>query len=180
MSCDLSRQIGENLIVPPGVKTVDAYGHLVIPGGVDANTNLQAPQKGMRPADDWYHGTRAAISGGTTTISQSLPNAPSTSAGGSLYSSSTALCNGSVSQLTMCWWSPGTVCCWCLTSGRRRLSREPAATSLCTWTSHAGTTGCWRRWRRWSKIKVGCERLHFLSLHSPLSPTKNIVYFRIQ
>ncbi|XP_075891291.1 dihydropyrimidinase-related protein 2 [Nelusetta ayraudi] len=62
------RQIGENLIVPPGVKTVDAYGHLVIPGGVDANTNLQAPQKGMRPADDWYHGTRAAVSGGTTTI----------------------------------------------------------------------------------------------------------------
>lgn len=53
---------------------MDAYGHLVIPGGVDANTNLQAPQKGMRPADDWYHGTRAAISGGTTTISQSPPH----------------------------------------------------------------------------------------------------------
>lgn len=80
-SCDLSRQIGENLIVPPGVKTVDAYGHLVIPGGVDANTNLQAPQKGMRPADDWYHGTRAAVSGGTTTISQSLPISPSTLSG---------------------------------------------------------------------------------------------------
>lgn len=57
------------------MKTVDAYGHLVIPGGVDANTNLQAPQKGLRPADDWYHGTRAAVSGGTTTISQFLLNA---------------------------------------------------------------------------------------------------------
>lgn len=54
---------------------MDAYGHLVIPGGVDANTNLQAPQKGLRPADDWYHGTRAAVSGGTTTISQFLLNA---------------------------------------------------------------------------------------------------------
>ncbi|XP_068610729.1 dihydropyrimidinase-related protein 2 [Brachionichthys hirsutus] len=62
------RQIGEDLIVPPGVRTVDAYGQLVIPGGVDANTNLQAPQKGVRPADDLYHGTRAAVSGGTTTI----------------------------------------------------------------------------------------------------------------
>lgn len=86
----MSRQIGENLIVPPGVKTVDAYGHLVIPGGVDANTNLQAPQKGMRPADDWYHGTRAAVSGGTTTISQSLLNAPSTPISRSQYSSSSA------------------------------------------------------------------------------------------
>lgn len=68
--CFLIRQIGENLIVPSGVKTVDAYGQLVIPGGVDANTNLLTPQKGLNPADDFYHGTRAAVSGGTTTISQ--------------------------------------------------------------------------------------------------------------
>lgn len=145
-SCDLSRQIGENLIVPPGVKTVDAYGHLVIPGGVDANTNLQAPQKGMRPADDWYHGTRAAVSGGTTTISQSLPIS-SVDTQWLVPHSRSGHWRGSVWQLTMCWWSPGAVCCWCLTSGRRRRSSEPAATSLCTWTSHAGTRGCWRRWR---------------------------------
>lgn len=72
LPCALLRQIGENLIIPAGVRTVDAYGQLVIPGGVDPNTNLHSPQKGLRPVDDFYQGTRAALSGGTTTISQSI------------------------------------------------------------------------------------------------------------
>ncbi|CAH0731555.1 unnamed protein product, partial [Brenthis ino] len=62
------KQVGRNLIIPGGTRTIDATGKLVMPGGIDPHTHFELEMMGAKTADDFYKGTRAAVAGGTTTI----------------------------------------------------------------------------------------------------------------
>jgi len=57
--------IGDNLT---GDQTLDATGCYVMPGGIDPHTHLEMPFMGTYSTDDFESGTRAALSGGTTTV----------------------------------------------------------------------------------------------------------------
>jgi len=61
-------QVGAGLEAPAGAQVLDAGGRYVIPGGIDPHTHMQLPFMGTVTRDDFYSGTAAALSGGTTTI----------------------------------------------------------------------------------------------------------------
>ncbi|XP_001359545.1 dihydropyrimidinase isoform X2 [Drosophila miranda] len=56
------------ITIPGGVRTIDASGLLIIPGGIDPHTHMQLPFGGAVAVDDFYSGTKAAVAGGTTMI----------------------------------------------------------------------------------------------------------------
>jgi dihydropyrimidinase len=65
-------------LLPPGTagdagRVVDAGGLIVLPGGVDPHTHVHWPFDGRRSSESVAEGTRAAITGGTTTIVDFAP-----------------------------------------------------------------------------------------------------------
>ena len=60
--------IGANLQAPSGCEIIDAGGALVMPGGIDPHTHMELPFMGTVTKDDFYTGTAAGVSGGTTMI----------------------------------------------------------------------------------------------------------------
>jgi dihydropyrimidinase len=50
-------------------REIDASGLIVMPGGIDSHVHLAQPAPaGLKMADDFFSGTRAAIAGGNTTV----------------------------------------------------------------------------------------------------------------
>ncbi len=58
-------RVGNNL---SGDETLDAEGCYIMPGGIDPHTHLEMPFMGTYSSDNFESGTRAALSGGTTTV----------------------------------------------------------------------------------------------------------------
>lgn len=59
---------------PPAGNTIDATGHFVLPGAVDAHVHFRDP--GLTYKEDFTSGTRAAAAGGVTTVMVMPTDAP--------------------------------------------------------------------------------------------------------
>lgn len=64
----LIRAVGRDIEAPAGAVVIDAGGALVMPGGIDPHTHMELPFMGTVAKDDFYTGTSAGVSGGTTMI----------------------------------------------------------------------------------------------------------------
>ncbi|MAE70246.1 MAG: dihydropyrimidinase [Gemmatimonadetes bacterium] len=60
--------LGPDVEVPTGTEVIDASGCYVMPGGIDPHTHMQLPFMGTRVVDDFFTGTVAGVTGGTTMI----------------------------------------------------------------------------------------------------------------
>ncbi len=60
--------VGPTLEAPASAQVLDAGGRYVMPGGIDPHTHMQLPFMGTVAADDFFSGTAAGFTGGTTSI----------------------------------------------------------------------------------------------------------------
>jgi dihydropyrimidinase len=63
------KNIAPNLEKPKSeTRIIDAKGHFIFPGAIDAHVHMELPFMGEISADDFETGTAAGVAGGTTTI----------------------------------------------------------------------------------------------------------------
>ncbi len=62
------RAVGPDLQAPAGATVIDAGGAFVMPGGIDPHTHMELPFMGTVTKDDFFTGTSAGVSGGTTMV----------------------------------------------------------------------------------------------------------------
>ena len=70
--CDIAVKDGRIAALAASIddaaETIDASSLLVLPGGIDSHVHIAQHSPGIRMADDFASGTRAALAGGNTTI----------------------------------------------------------------------------------------------------------------
>ncbi len=66
-------QIGIDLDIQHVDHLIDAYGKLLLPGGIDVHTHFDLPMFNTVSSDDHYTGHKAAAFGGTTTVIDFVP-----------------------------------------------------------------------------------------------------------
>ncbi|MBI1872924.1 MAG: amidohydrolase family protein [Acidobacteria bacterium] len=73
-------EIGRNLTAASGARVIDAKRMLVLPGGVDPHVHLTPTRTPttLKGADDYTSGSRAALAGGKTTISNFITQTATT------------------------------------------------------------------------------------------------------
>ena len=61
-------RIDRNINLPPGTEVIDAAGKFVFPGFIDPHVHIHMPFMGTFAKDTWETASRAALTGGTTTL----------------------------------------------------------------------------------------------------------------
>lgn len=85
----------------------DATGCYVMPGGIDPHTHLEMPFMGTYSADDFETGTRAGLSGGTTTVVDFCLPSPGQSLLEAIRmwdNKSTKACSDYTFHMAITWW----------------------------------------------------------------------------